>query len=167
MLLGGDEFRRTQLGNNNAYCQDNEISWYNWAYLGKHQEIHRFTQAMIAFRRAHPVLRKEAFYTDADIRWFNPAGQLPNWFDPEEKRLGCLIFGDQEGEPDLCLLFNASAEPVRFLLPQAPEGRRWHLSADTARPTPEDIFPSREGPRLPDQAQYRMEGRSSVLLEAL
>ena len=167
MLLGGDEFRRTQLGNNNAYCQDNEISWYNWTYLEKHQEIQRFTQAMIAFRRAHPVLRKEAFYTDADIRWFDPAGQLPNWFDPAEKRLGCLIFGDQEGEPDLCLLFNASPEPVRFSLPQAPEGCRWHLSADTARPGPEDIFPSRAGPLLPDQAQYRMEGRSSVILEAL
>ena len=72
MLLGGDEFRRTQRGNNNAYCQDNEVSWYDWSLLEKHREIHRFTRGMIAFRRAHPVLRKETFYTDEDIKWFAP-----------------------------------------------------------------------------------------------
>ena len=68
MLLGGDEFRRTQRGNNNAYCQDNEVSWFDWSLLEKHEEIHRFTRGMIAFRRAHPVLRREAFYADADYK---------------------------------------------------------------------------------------------------
>ena len=77
MLSGGDEFRRTQRGNNNAYCQDNAISWYDWSLLEKHQEIYRFTRAMIAFRRAHPVLRKEAFYTDDEIKWFGPQGSCP------------------------------------------------------------------------------------------
>jgi pullulanase/glycogen debranching enzyme len=61
MLLGGDEFRRTQRGNNNAYCQDNEVSWFDWSLLEEHKEIQRFTRGMIAFRRAHPVLRKEEF----------------------------------------------------------------------------------------------------------
>jgi hypothetical protein len=66
MPLGGDEFRRTQQGNNNAYCLDNEVSWYDWTLIGRHREIHRFTRGMIAFRRAHPSLQ-EAFYTEADI----------------------------------------------------------------------------------------------------
>ena len=88
--MGGDEFRRTQGGNNNAYCQDNETSWIDWTDLEQHQEIYRFARGMIAFRRAHPILSKEQFYTDAEIRWFGPQGGLPNWADPK-KTLACLI----------------------------------------------------------------------------
>ncbi len=79
MLLGGDEFRRTQKGNNNAYCQDNETSWYDWGCLKQHKDIFSFTRAMIAFRRAHPVLSQAQFYTDAEIQWFAPQGGAPNW----------------------------------------------------------------------------------------
>ena len=89
MLLGGDEFRRTQGGNNNAYCQDNETSWVDWTHLKQHQEIHRFAQGMMAFRRAHPILSKEQFYSDAEILWFNPQQGSPNWADPKGKELGC------------------------------------------------------------------------------
>ncbi|HUH98704.1 MAG TPA: glycogen debranching protein GlgX, partial [Anaerolineales bacterium] len=74
MLLGGDEFRRTQRGNNNAYCQDNETSWYDWSFLQKHEEIFRFTCGMIAFRRGHPVLSREQFYSAAEVQWFGPQG---------------------------------------------------------------------------------------------
>ncbi|MGA9134081.1 MAG: glycogen debranching protein GlgX, partial [Candidatus Sulfotelmatobacter sp.] len=81
MLLGGDEFRRTQRGNNNAYCQDNETSWVDWTNLEQHQEIYRFARGMIAFRRAHSILSQEHFYTHAEIRWFNPHGGLPHWTD--------------------------------------------------------------------------------------
>ncbi len=95
MLLGGDEFRRTQGGNNNAYCQDNETSWYDWRFLQRHGDIYRFARGMIAFRIAHPVLRKEQFYTDAEIHWFDPQGQLPNWTNPNEKQLGCVIDEDE------------------------------------------------------------------------
>ena len=86
MLLGGDEFRRTQGGNNNAYCQDNETSWHDWSCLDRHREIVRFTRGLIAFRRAHPILSKEQFYTDAEIHWFGSQGGLPNWADPKEKQ---------------------------------------------------------------------------------
>ena len=96
MLLGGDEFRRTQRGNNNAYCQDNEVSWFDWSLLEKHKEIQRFTRGMIAFRRAHPVLRKETFYTDADIKWFAPNGATPDWADQRQKSFACLILGQTE-----------------------------------------------------------------------
>ena len=86
MLLGGDEFRRTQGGNNNAYCQDNETSWVDWTHLKQHQEIYRFAQGMIAFRRAHPILSKEQFYTDAEILWFNPQAGIAQLGRPESER---------------------------------------------------------------------------------
>ena len=120
MLLGGDEFRRTQGGNNNAYCQDNETSWIDWTGLEQHQEIYRFARGMIAFRRAHPVLSKEQFYTDAEIHWFGPQGGLPNWTDPKEKQFACLIHEDEQCA--LCLMFNAGADAVDFRLPPVPPG---------------------------------------------
>ncbi len=166
MLLGGDEFRRTQQGNNNAYCQDNEISWYDWTFLKRHQEILRFTRALLALRKAHPVLRKEAFYTAEDIRWFSPAGDLPNWFDATEKRLACLIRGEGDHEPDLCLLFNASAEEVTFVLPEPPHGGKWRLAVDTARPSPDDIRAVGDEILLEIQSTYPVQPRSSVILVA-
>ncbi len=164
MLLGGDEFRRTQQGNNNAYCQDNEISWYDWSFLQRHREIYRFTRRMIAFRRAHPVLRREEFYTEADIRWFSPTGEPPNWSDPREKRLACLILGEK-GE-DLYLMFNADENAASFVLPPPPRGGRWHLAVDTSRPCPHDLYEKGEEPLLDSQGAYRVSCRSSVILIA-
>ena len=130
MLLGGDEFRRTQRGNNNAYCQDNETSWYDWSCLDKNREIFRFARGMIAFRSAHPILSKEQFYTDAEIHWFASQGGLPNWTDPKEKRFGCLIHED--GQSALCLMVNAGDNAIDFGLPSAPSGARWRLAVDTS-----------------------------------
>src|SRR6185295_1268935 len=89
MLLAGDEFRRTQQGNNNAYCQDNETSWVDWSLLERHAEIHRFTERMFAFRRMHPVLRRSSFYSNSDVSWFDAAGVTPDWSDPRERSLAC------------------------------------------------------------------------------
>jgi glycogen operon protein len=129
MLLGGDEMRRTQQGNNNAYCQDNETSWVDWSLAERHQDLVRFTRQLFAFRRAHAVLRREAFYTDRDIQWFDPAGRAPDWLDPSQKRLACFVHG-QDG-PDLYLMFNADTAPVAFVLPDLRMGR-WTLAIDTA-----------------------------------
>ena len=164
MLLGGDEFRRTQRGNNNAYCQDNEINWYDWSQLPVHQEIHRFTRGMIAFRRAHPVLSETAFYSDADIRWFSPAGAVPNWSDPGEKRLACLILS--RVEPDLYLTFNAGTEAAAFVLPEPPRGGCWHVAVDTFRPSPDDLCQPGEEVALGGQEVYHVGPRSSVILIA-
>src|SRR5208283_2704366 len=108
MLLGGDELRRTQGGNNNAYCQDNETSCFDWSCLEQHREIFRFTRGMIAFRFAHPILSREQFYTDSEIHWFGPQGGLPNWADPREKQFACLIHEDEHRA--LYLMFNADAD---------------------------------------------------------
>jgi glycogen operon protein len=164
MLLGGDEFRRTQGGNNNAYCQDNETSWYDWNCLDKHREIFRFIRGMIAFRLAHPVLSREQFYSDAEIQWFAAQGGLPDWADPEVKQFACFI---NEGEQTaLYLMFNAGIDPVDFALPLMPPETRWHLAADTARVAPHDLFSAGEEPLWEDRQVYRLGSRSSAILLA-
>ncbi len=162
MLLGGDEFRRTQRGNNNAYCQDNDMSWFDWSLLEKNKEIHRFTRGMIAFRRAHRVLRREDFYTDADIKWFAPIGVTPDWADPRQKSFACLILGPTE--PDLFLLFNADNGPIDFSIPALPAGKIWRLTVDTSRSAPDDLFDSGKEPSMQGQISFRLEPRSSAIL---
>ncbi len=164
MLLGGDEFRRTQGGNNNAYCQDNETSWVDWNCLEQHKEIFRFTQGMIAFRRTHPVLSKEKFYSDAEIQWFNPQGRLPNWADPNGKQLGCLIH--ESDQDSICLLFNAGDHAVDFHLPPILHGAQWHLAVDTAGESPHDLFSVGEESLLQYPQTYLVKPRSSVILLA-
>ena len=164
MLLGGDEFRRTQGGNNNAYCQDNETSWVDWSFLEQHREIYRFTQGMIAFRRAHPILSKEQFYTDAEIHWFGPRGGLPDWVDPKEKQFACLIHEDEQRA--LYLMFNAGADAVDFSVPPAPNGTHWRLAVDTCREVPRDLFAAGEEPLLDHSQAYHAGPSSSVILIA-
>ena len=96
MLLGGDEFRRTQNGNNNPWCHDNETNWYDWRGMEQHSEIFRFTRGMIAFRRDHTVLGREQFYTDADIHWYGPQGGLPDWDNQDQNGFACLIHEDRQ-----------------------------------------------------------------------
>ncbi|MBK5282305.1 MAG: glycogen debranching protein GlgX [Nitrospiraceae bacterium] len=164
MLLGGDEFRRTQGGNNNAYCQDNETSWCDWSDLDQHQEMYRFTRGMIAFRRAHPMLSTEQFYTNAEIQWFGPHGDLPHWADANAKQFACLIHEDEQRA--LCLLFNAGVEAAEFALPPALPGARWHLAVDTSRDAPHDLCAPGEEPVWKDPHTYHLSPRSSAILLA-
>ena len=164
MLLGGDEFRRTQGGNNNAYCQDNETSWLDWNCLEKHGEIFRFTRGMIAFRRAHPILSKEQFYTDAEIQWFGSQGGSPHWADPQEKRFACLIHEDEQRA--LYLMLNAGVDAVDFALPPLLPEIYWYLAVDTSREAPQDLFAAGEEPLWEDQKTYRLRPRSGVILLA-
>jgi isoamylase len=164
MLLGGDEFRRTQGGNNNAYCQDNETSWCDWSDLEQHQEIYRFARGMIVFRRAHPILSQEHFYTDAEIHWFGPQGDVPHWTDPNARQFACLIHEDQPRA--LCLLVNAGPEAVDFWLPPVLPEARWHLAVDTSRDAPYDLFASGEEPVWEDPHAYPLSPRSSAILLA-
>jgi len=162
MLMGGDEFRRTQRGNNNAYCQDNETSWYDWSCLERHQDIYRFTRGMTAFRRAHPVLSEERFYTDADIRWFDPRLGSPDWTDPGEKRLACLI--DEGDGGALYLMFNAGAGAAAFRVPAASDGAHWHLAVDTGGESPRDVFAPGEEPLFDSARPCLLAARSASIL---
>ncbi|MGA8262684.1 MAG: glycogen debranching protein GlgX [Arenicellales bacterium] len=162
MLLGGDEFRRTQGGNNNAYCQDNESSWFDWRRLDRHRDIYRFARGMIAFRRAHPVLSKEEFYTEAEIQWYGPDGASPNWWDPQAKQLACRV--PEDGSNALYLMFNAGTEAAAFRLPATPASGRWRLAVDSSREAPQDLSASGEEPPVAPSEICVVGARASVIL---
>jgi len=164
MLLGGDEFRRSQRGNNNTYCQDNEISWVDWSLLQRNSEVFQFARGVLALRRAHPVLRREAFYTDDDIYWFDPSGKIPDWFDPGPKCLACLI--RSQDVADLFLMFNAGSEAAIFAVPPACSPRSWRLAADTAESSPVGFYSPEKEVALANSASYLVQSRSSVILIA-
>jgi glycogen operon protein len=163
MILAGDEFRRTQLGNNNAYCQDNEISWVAWSLLKQNRDIFQFARGMLALRRQHPVLRQEAYYTHDELCWFDPKGEVPDWFNPRVKALAFLVHG--QNSPDLYLMINADSKGIRFMLPVAPSGR-WRLAVDTTRPTPRNFYTPGAAVLLRNPASYLVAGSSAVILEA-
>ena len=164
MMLGGDEFGRTQQGNNNAYCQDNEISWFNWNLLAQNQEMYAFTQKLIAFRKRHRVLSWEQFYRAEDLTWFNSDGQMPDW--PHEFALGCHIHVGRDGEPGLCLLFNAGAHRIDFPLPTLGFELVWAKAIDTAETAGFDIRMDEDAPKLLGQLTMSVQGFSLVALVA-
>ena len=153
MLLGGDEIGRTQQGNNNAYCQDNEVSWFGWSTDEVDTDLCEFTARMIAFRQAHPLLRRRRFFEGVSIRgthlddigWFRPDGEEmddTDWQVGHARSLAVFLNGrglpsaDAQGQPvvddDLLVVFNAAAEPVDFVVPDVlPSG--WQVVVDTAR----------------------------------
>jgi glycogen operon protein len=149
MLLGGDELGRTQQGNNNAYCQDNEITWFDWSTVD--HELLQFTKDLVALRRRHPVFRRRRFVTGpaaADLRWFTPTGTEmndQNWNDPEAHAVAVLIDGSTDpdvaadGTPlvddDFLIFVSAWWEPLTFQIPADVSARRWDIVCDTFDPT--------------------------------
>jgi glycogen operon protein len=154
MLCGGDEWGRTQNGNNNAYCQDNEISWFTWDRDEKQNQFLEFTRKLIRVRKKHPVFRRPKFLKGRripgseirDVMWFNPGGNQmteEEWTSPFVRCLGMLLSGDAtdvlnfEGESarddTFLLLINAHYEPIPFVLP-GQENLEWQLILDTNNP---------------------------------
>ena len=144
MFLAGDEIRRTQKGNNNAYCQDNEISWIDWSLLEKEKDLFRFTKRMIHFRKAHRVLRRKEYYwgeRDAfgrpDIEWHGVHLHHPDW--SQESHSFAFMLSGFDYDYDLYVMVSAWAEPLRFELPPARPGHGWFRSIDTSLASPNDI----------------------------
>ncbi len=154
MLAAGDEIGRTQQGNNNAYCQDNEISWVDWGRAEQFGDLLEFTRQLIALRRAHPVLRRRRFFQGRpirgrdvkDIAWFRPAGREmtdQDWNAHHSRTFGVRLAGAASDEQDeegrdvagdtIYLAFNADHERVRFVLPVSGDGDRWERILDTAQ----------------------------------
>lgn len=120
-------------------------------------------QHVIAFRRAHPILSKEQFCTDAEIRWFVSRKEPPNWSDPKCKTLACLI--NEEGQDRLYLMFNAATEETDFGLPPLPFGCRWRLAVDTFGSAPQDFSEAGREAHLDSSTTYRLESRSNAVLQ--
>ncbi|MDF3302868.1 glycogen debranching protein GlgX [Streptomyces tropicalis] len=182
MLCHGDELGRTQGGNNNAYCQDNEVSWIDWALTGEQRALRDFTRDVIALRAAHPVLRRRRFFRGEtavrddrplpDLVWLRPDGREmaeDDWRRADAHSVTMFLNGDAIAEPDpqgrpvvddsFLVLLNGFWEPVDFRLPGAAYGERWTTLVDTAEP---------QG--APDEAEHkpgghlRLEARSLVVL---
>jgi isoamylase len=179
MLTAGDEIARTQQGNNNAYCQDNAISWVDWTLDEARTELLSFVRSLIELRRRHPVLRRRHFFEgrsrqdDAakDIAWFKPDGAEmtdEEWNHEFVRSLGVYFAGDQLDEPDergrpvidddFLVLFNAHDGPLSFTFPVV-AGSGWRVVLDTARDQP---FPS--APAIHENGPISLDGRSLVLL---
>ncbi|MHB1928478.1 MAG: glycogen debranching protein GlgX [Acidimicrobiales bacterium] len=184
MLLGGDELGRSQRGNNNGYCQDNESSWYDWAAVD--EDLIAWTQALITLRRSHPVFRRRRFFQGRSVRGSGGRGQLPDigWFRPDggemtdtdwrvgyAKSLGVFLNGQAIPDPDdlgrpvvddsFYLLFNAWEQQLGFTLPGPRWGRAWTVVLDTAadRPLPAP------GPTYRARQVVRLQGHHVLLLE--
>jgi isoamylase len=145
MILAGDEARRTQKGNNNAYCQDNAISWFDWSLTQSHADILRFFRQMIAFRKAHPAVRQNAFFTGSDtnarglldVTWHGAKLGAPNWGDTNARALGFTLAGF-DADADIHVMMNMFWEPVDMEIPQV-AGRSWARAVDTSLASPSDI----------------------------
>jgi glycogen operon protein len=155
MLLAGDELRNTQSGNNNAYCQDNELSWLDWELGDRDRALLEFTKRLLRLRADHPVFRRASFLTGEerqgsgapDVWWFRPDGRRMtqgDWNRGDAFALGAFLNGGEiptltaHGEPladdSFIVLFNAWREPVTFVLPPTRFGRRWEHELSTAEP---------------------------------
>ena len=176
MLLGGDEMRRTQEGNNNAYCQNNSISWYDWKRSELHADLLRFTSILIRFRLNHPAFLRPEFYTGQDrnynaipdISWFDSKGREPQW-NLMGKVLGMRLDGSKaeimadRDHNDVFALFNATSADVQAVVAAAPDKRSWYRVIDTSRDSPEDILAPGDEEKLPDQTRYLISAKSLAL----
>jgi glycogen operon protein len=180
MLSGGDEMGRTQRGNNNAYCQDNEISWHDWALDAGREALLGFTTRLVALRRSQPVLLRSRFFSGGhvrgsalkDVTWWSEDGAemtADAWAQPARRALGMILAGDaipsmdRRGErvvgDTLLVLINAADEELAFVLPAPARGERWEVLVDTRGAEP----PARRGAAHAEEA-YAMLGRSMVVM---
>jgi glycogen operon protein len=157
MLLAGDEFCRTQKGNNNAYCQDSDISWVDWKLKDQHGPLIKFVQKLTWMRHKYPILRRNRFFTGdyseeldvKDLTWINASGsemQADNWSDEGMRCFGMIMDGRaqptgvrQRGtEATMLLILNGHFDLVEFTLPTAPGGNIWTRLIDTNVPHEEE-----------------------------
>jgi glycogen operon protein len=182
MLQAGDEMDRTQNGNNNAYCQDNKITWLNWNLDESHEQLLEFTRLMTRLFHEHPVLRRRKFFQGRRIRgsevrdlvWFRADGEEmteDDWNNPLEHSIALRLAGDAIEEVDdhgahiiddtLLIVMSAEAGPITFTLPTHPSDVEWELIVDTrfSLGRPAKRVARRGG------AEYRMEARSLALFK--
>jgi glycogen operon protein len=169
MLLMGDEVRRTQLGNNNAYCQDNKLSWFDWSLVDKNQDLLRFVRGLIDFVKTREIFHVKTFLSEASggkpyIRWHGTCLGEPGW-EKDSRTLAFALCYPQKGEY-LYIMLNAYWESLIFELPPLliPQ-QRWYCIVDTALPAPQDFCPPEAASYL-QKNKYQVEARSSVILMA-
>lgn len=177
MFVAGDEVRRTQRGNNNPYCQDNEISWFDWTLVDRNRDLFRFFSRMIGFRKSHATLQRPRFFTGQrnprgllDIAWHGCRLGEPDWNDPTAHAFSFTMggFPDDNGheDNDIHVILNMYWEDLDFDMPEV-TGRRWYKVVDTFQQPPNDIsenlLDSLNGTVMTSPSTYRAAARSVVV----
>ncbi len=174
MLLAGDEFLRTQRGNNNAWCQDNEIAWVDWSFAEKNSDFLRFTREMIQLRKRHPALRRHTFFRDRfgtpnlgpELIWHGLEPFRPD-FRYMARTLAFSLDGRQSGRETDCdfyVAMNAWQERLPFRVPPSPTGRPWRRVIDTALPSPNDLVAEETAPTFVFDSILPVDAFSLVVL---
>ncbi|MGR9114937.1 MAG: glycogen debranching protein GlgX [Gammaproteobacteria bacterium] len=172
MLLAGDETLKSQQGNNNGYCQDNELTWFDWNISGQNFEVLEFVKKMIGLRKRHPSLMRRRFLTGGplndhdlpDITWHGSKLNEPLWNDPDARVLAFTLAATSEEEMDLHIMFNMSDEKIDMELPVL-KNRVWKLAVDTAKSFPDDaIYPETQIPYR--KHKYPVTEKSVVVMES-
>ncbi|MGE0606371.1 MAG: glycogen debranching protein GlgX [Pirellulales bacterium] len=174
MLVSGDECLRTQRGNNNAYCQDNATSWFDWKLVEKNADLVRFAQAMIQFRNSEPTVRRRNFLTGKpevagglpDVMWFNTQGRSVDWHQ-DNRSLICLFGaahanGPQKAGRHVLIFCHAGFWAQDFVFPSQLRDLPWRLFANTANAAPDDIYPNVDGPAPNTRGAMRLPNHTLV-----
>lgn len=167
MILMGDEIRRSQHGNNNAYCQDNELSWFNWQDVERESDLLRFVRQLVSLVQTCSVFREEKFWNNGSIQdrltWHGARLGQPDWRDNSHSLAFTLI--NAVCSERLHIIFNAYNQGLDFELPPLPPGHMWGRLVDTSLPSPEDITSLGDAPQIP-VSQYSVQPHSTVILLA-
>ena len=177
MILMGDEVGRTQNGNNNTYCQDNILNWFDWNQVDKNADLLQFFQKVIAFRRSHPVLRSRTHFAHSDyvgsgipdISFHGTEAWRPDWSGSNQHTLAFMLSGDHAKggkvhDDHIYVVINTYWDALSFGLPQLPRGKRWHMAINTSMQAGEDIWAPGKEPLLGDQGHVWVGNRSVIVL---
>ncbi|RKX24570.1 MAG: hypothetical protein DRP45_07935 [Candidatus Zixiibacteriota bacterium] len=168
MILAGDEIGRTQMGNNNAYCQDNELSWIDWNLVEKNADLLRYFRLLIKFRKDHPILMLSSFSKHDNGKdtaiWHGTEPDCPDR-SYESRSLAVQFSEDHDGSlEDIYIAVNAHWDPLRFNLPLLSNGRKWYRVIDTMQSAPRDIAEPGDEPIVGPQSFYPVGPRSTIVL---
>ena len=162
MILMGDEYAHTRHGNNNTWCQDNELNWFLWNRLDIRPGFYRYFRSLINFRKNHPLLGRETFLSDKDITWHGTALLKPDW-DIDNSFIAFTL-NDANG-PQLYVAFNAGHTLQTISIPPAGEGRTWRWVVNTHNSSPDDFQDEGKRQKLLTKT-YRIPSYTAIMLEA-
>jgi isoamylase len=164
MILMGDEYGHSRRGNNNTWCHDNEFNWFLWNNLSKNAEFYRFYRKLIHFRKKHPFLRQNHFFSNDDVEWHGTELHKPHW--DKENQFIAFTLKDKENGNDLYVAFNSGPNPTLVELPGNTDAFNWHWVVNTSSPSPYD-FREEGSPTLNAIFHCRMLPYSSIMLQAI
>ena len=169
MMLGGDEMRRTQNGNNNAYCQDNPLSWFNWNLAERNKGLIRFTSQLIELRKSHNIFSRIKFFRDTyetsaipEISWYDINAKVPDW--AKMNRFLAFKLNGLEVDNDFYVATNLDQYDLTITLPTLPGNKKWYRVADTAFESPDDILEKGKEELLREQKRYVLISGATVIL---